>query len=139
MIYMQTLTHMSVGILILALYQMSSLTILFLNMMFPTYPHGYYSRKFSLHCCVLNTAAFFFHGLEKYNPDKWLVPIGHHPILLQSSSAMSRPSPLRQFPAGLQASSSCGLPKHPPPVGFLSTLDFFISCLSVFEGDPYRN
>lgn len=104
-IYMQTLTRISVGILIQALYQMSSFAVLFLNMTFPTYLHGYHTRKLSMHCCVLNTAVFFFHGLEKYNPDKWLVPIGQHPIhtavLLQFSSAMSRPSPVRRFSAGL--------------------------------------
>lgn len=121
---MQSLSHISVGIPIQALSQMSSFTIMFLKCNLSHQSHDCYSRKLSLHHCMLNTAVSFFHSLDKYSPVKRLVPVGHHPIhtavLSQPSSSSSLisqashgwTSPARRFPAGLHVSSSCGLPKH---------------------------
>lgn len=74
----------------------------------PTNPHGYSSRKLSVHYCLLNSAVTFFHGLEKCSPDKGLISMGHPPthtaVLLQPSppsyhrTATGEPSPARQFP-----------------------------------------
>ena len=98
--------------------------------------------KLSLRPCALNTAVSFFYRLDKCSLAKQLVPIGHRlihtAVMLQPSSssssshretAMDRPSPARQFPAGLQVSSCCGLHKRLCP---------FMSCLSPFEEDPCR-
>lgn len=120
---MQSLSHISVGIPIQALSQMSSFTIMFLKCNLSHQPHDCYSRKLLLHHCMLNTAVSFFHRLTNVvlwnSLFLWAITLpkllscrSHPPPPSYHRPAMDGPSPARQFPAGLHVSSSCGLPKH---------------------------